>query len=149
MTLYKFMKDKGKALMEERDAAATKAITKEIKDLGFWGGAEKDLKVKVDGETVKLEGEVPDQETREKLILAAGNIAGVSAVEDAMLAKATGEAAVFHEVKKGDTLSKIAQTYLGKASRYSEIFEANKPMLDHPDKIYPGQVLRIPGGKAP
>ncbi|MDS9466252.1 LysM and BON domain-containing protein [Paracoccus sp. MBLB3053] len=51
---------------------------------------------------------------------------------------------VFHTVQKGETLSAIAQEYLGKASRYPEIFEANKPMLSDPDKIYPGQMLRIP-----
>jgi len=45
---------------------------------------------------------------------------------------------------KGDTLSAIAKKYYGDASKYPEIFEANKPMLKHPDKIYPGQSLRIP-----
>ena len=59
-------------------------------------------------------------------------------------AAATADAPVFHTVKKGETLSAIAQHYLGKASRYPEIFEANRPMLTHPDKIYPGQMLRIP-----
>ena len=47
-------------------------------------------------------------------------------------------------MKKGETLGEIAQQYLGKASRYPEIFEANRPMLSDPDKIYPGQTLRIP-----
>jgi nucleoid-associated protein YgaU len=47
-------------------------------------------------------------------------------------------------VQKGDTLSKIAKEQLGSASRYPEIFEANKPMLKDPDEIFPGQVLRIP-----
>ncbi|MES2745101.1 MAG: peptidoglycan-binding protein LysM [Bdellovibrionota bacterium] len=47
-------------------------------------------------------------------------------------------------VKKGDTLSKIAKEQLGNANRYTEIFEANKPMLNDPDEIFPGQVLRIP-----
>jgi nucleoid-associated protein YgaU len=47
-------------------------------------------------------------------------------------------------VVRGDTLSAIAKTTLGSANRYPEIFEANRPMLTHPDKIYPGQVLRIP-----
>jgi len=56
--------------------------------------------------------------------------------------------AVFHTVVKGDTLSAIAKKTLGSANKYMAIFEANKPMLSHPDKIYPGQVLRIPGGKA-
>ena len=49
-----------------------------------------------------------------------------------------------YTVKKGDTLSEIAKEQLGKASRYPEIFEMNKPMLKDPDKIYPGQVLRLP-----
>ena len=52
-------------------------------------------------------------------------------------------------VQKGDTLWAVSKTYLGKGSRYMEIFEANRPMLSHPDKIYVGQVLRIPGGTAP
>jgi nucleoid-associated protein YgaU len=47
-------------------------------------------------------------------------------------------------VKKGDTLSAIAVVVYGNANQYNKIFEANKPMLTHPDKIYPGQVLRIP-----
>ena len=44
----------------------------------------------------------------------------------------------------GDSLSKIAKEHYGNAMKYPVIFEANKPMLEHPDKIYPGQVLRIP-----
>ena len=49
-----------------------------------------------------------------------------------------------YTVKGGDTLSKIAQEFYGDAKQYMKIFEANKPMLTHPDKIYPGQLLRIP-----
>ena len=49
-----------------------------------------------------------------------------------------------HTVVSGDTLSKIAKTMYGDAMKYPVIFEANKPMLKHPDKIYPGQLLRIP-----
>jgi nucleoid-associated protein YgaU len=56
-----------------------------------------------------------------------------------------GEAASqFYTVQKGDTLSKIAREFYGEASKYPQIFEANKPMLKDPDKIYPGQMLRIP-----
>ena len=43
-----------------------------------------------------------------------------------------------------DTLSAISKTVYGSANDYQRIFEANKPMLKHPDKIYPGQVLIIP-----
>ena len=56
----------------------------------------------------------------------------------------SGWTSTTYTVKKGDTLSAIAKETLGSASRYPEIFEANKPMLKDPDKIYPGQVLRIP-----
>jgi nucleoid-associated protein YgaU len=49
-----------------------------------------------------------------------------------------------YTVEKGDTLSAIAKKFYGDASDYPLIFEANKPMLSDPDKIYPGQVLRIP-----
>jgi nucleoid-associated protein YgaU len=51
---------------------------------------------------------------------------------------------VFYTVQKGDTLSAIAKRHYGEANAYMAIFEANRPMLDHPDRIYPGQVLRIP-----
>ena len=71
-----------------------------------------------------------------------GNVAGVAKVEAET--KDDAPAPVFYTVKKGDTLSAIAKATLGNANRYPEIFEANKPMLKHPDKIYPGQNLRIP-----
>ena len=51
---------------------------------------------------------------------------------------------VFYPVEKGDTLSGIAKRLYGDDNKYMQIFEANKPMLSHPDKIYPGQVLRFP-----
>ena len=55
-----------------------------------------------------------------------------------------GGASQFYTVKSGDTLSKIAKEFYGEANKYHQIFEANKPMLKDPDKIYPGQMLRIP-----
>jgi nucleoid-associated protein YgaU len=58
---------------------------------------------------------------------------------------AAGE--TFYVVKEGDTLWKIAEAHYGagKGAKYMEIFEANRPMLTDPDKIQPGQRLRIPG----
>jgi nucleoid-associated protein YgaU len=50
-----------------------------------------------------------------------------------------------YTVKSGDTLSKIAKDHLGSAGAYMKIFEANRDQLDDPDKIKPGQVLKIPG----
>ena len=97
------------------------------------------VSVEVDGDTVKVTGDV-DQETKEKVILAVGNVAGVEKVEDSL----GGDEPKFHTVEKGDSLWKVAEKALGNGARYTEIFEANKPMLSDPDKIYPGQVLRIP-----
>lgn len=148
MGIFKFAEEKGKELIAERDRVAETAIRKEVDDLGLGDDLGGDFRVLVDGKTVKIEGDVPDQETREKIILAAGNVGGISEVEDAMKAKKSGEDAMFYTVKSGDSLSKIAKRYLGNAMAYPDIFEANTPMLTHPDKIYPGQVLRIPGGKA-
>jgi len=102
------------------------------------------LIVKVAGHTVILEGEVATQEDAEKIALAVGNVEGVEAVENNMTVVTPAPEAKYHEVKSGDTLSKIAKEYYGDMMKYPVIFEANKPMLSHPDKIYPGQVLRIP-----
>ena len=104
----------------------------------------KDLNVQLSGDTVTLNGEVESQADREKIILAVGNVEGVAAVDDQMVVVNPEPEADFHTVESGDSLSKIAKKYYGNAMRYPEIFEANKPMLSDPDKIYPGQVLRIP-----
>ena len=58
--------------------------------------------------------------------------------------KASGGAATTYTVKAGDTLSKIAKEKLGDANAYMEIFNANKDQVSDPDKIKPGQVLKIP-----
>ena len=57
---------------------------------------------------------------------------------------AAAAAAKTYTVKSGDTLSKIAKEQLGNASSYMKIFEANRDQLSDPDKIKPGQVLKIP-----
>jgi nucleoid-associated protein YgaU len=92
----------------------------------------------------KVYGVADDQATREKIILAAGNVDGVAGVEDNMTVSRSGPPAQYYTVVRGDTLSKIAKQFYGDANKYPAIFEANKPMLTHPDKIYPGQNLRIP-----
>ncbi|WP_207468768.1 peptidoglycan-binding protein LysM [Paracoccus fontiphilus] len=94
------------------------------------------------GDTVKIESKGADRETLEKLVLAVGNIEGIAKVEADL--PSDDKAPVFHTVKKGETLSEIAKAYLGSASKYNAIFEANRPMLSDPDRIYPGQTLRIP-----
>jgi nucleoid-associated protein YgaU len=49
-----------------------------------------------------------------------------------------------YTVKSGDTLSRIAKHYYGKANAWHAIFNANRDLLNDPDKIFPGQVLKIP-----
>jgi nucleoid-associated protein YgaU len=92
---------------------------------------------------VTLSGNAPSQEASEKASLAAGNVANVTQVDNNLVAPAAEEAQ-YHDVVRGDTLSAISKKYYGDANKYNAIFEANKPMLSHPDKIYPGQKLRIP-----
>ena len=50
----------------------------------------------------------------------------------------------FYTIKSGDNLSKIAKEFLGNGNKYMEIVKANKGIIDDPDKIYPGQTIRIP-----
>ena len=94
--------------------------------------------------TVTVDGNVPDQATKEKILLCCGNVAGVEKVNDMMTVQTPAPEAQYHTVVRGDTLSAIAKKFYGNANKYPVIFEANKPMLQDPDRIYPGQVLRIP-----
>lgn len=141
MGVWNFVKGAGKKLFggeaEAAELPPEEALKKEITDLGIDTSG---MQLWLDGDTVKITGAAPSQELKEKIILAAGNVEGVAKVEEDM----PGDDPVFYTVVKGDTLSAIAKKTLHNANRYPEIFEANKPMLKHPDKIYPGQVLRIP-----
>jgi len=136
-------------------------ISKKIAALGLAGNP---VTVAVSGEVATLTGSAPDQATLEKIVLCAGNQHGIGKVDcritlaapvasAAPAAAAGGEKpagpaasapSTFYTVKSGDTLGKIAREFYGNAAKYPLIFEANKPMLSDPDKIYPGQSLRIP-----
>jgi nucleoid-associated protein YgaU len=116
-----------------------------------------DFGVALNGDVAVLTGKVSSREIAEKIVLAVGNTVGVASVDDRLevaaaaaptsapaAAASPAQASVFYTVKKGDNLSTIAKDHYGAASKYMAIFEANKPMLKDPDKIYVGQVLRIP-----
>jgi nucleoid-associated protein YgaU len=124
-------------------AAAGKAIADYIGTQGLKVDA---LDVAFDAPTgtVTVAGSVGDQATKEKVLLCCGNVAGVSKVNDMLTVVTPEPESQWHTVASGDTLSKIAKNFYGDANKYPAIFEANKPMLKHPDKIYPGQLLRIP-----
>ena len=163
MSLISFFKDAGEKLfgksVQQAQAAPTQAdpavlaaanreaataIENYINTFKFEVTA---LTVTFDGATAvaKVYGVAKDQETKEKVILTAGNVHGVAGVDDNMTVDLSQPPAQFYTVVKGDTLSKVSKQFYGDANKYMKIFEANKPMLTHPDKIYPGQNLRIPG----
>lgn len=118
-----------------------RALRNKIESLGL---EVEDADIRVEGSTVILGGKVANQSTSEKIALAVGNIAGIDSVDNRLEVEHTEPEATFHTVVRGDTLGGIAKKYYGNAGKYPVIFEANKPMLSDPDKIYPGQVLRIP-----
>jgi nucleoid-associated protein YgaU len=129
--------------LDELNAQAASAIKTyiEAQDLGTTG-----LFVSFDGASgkVTVQGEAPTMEAVEKVTLCCGNVGGVQEVENLMSAADNSDESQYHDVVRGDNLSSIAKKFYGNANKYPVIFEANKPMLSHPDKIYPGQKLRIP-----
>ncbi|APX99069.1 nucleoid-associated protein YgaU [Lacinutrix venerupis] len=125
----------------KEEAAAARKLEETIRDLDL---KVEGLSVHIDDDAATISGQAYDQATREKAILVVGNSNGIATVDDQMTVEHKEPEAQFHTVVSGDTLGKIAKKFYGNAMKYPEIFEANKPMLEHPDKIYPGQVLRIP-----
>ena len=150
MGLFSFIKNAGARVFgigkttEEEAAEAAAGLRNAVETLGF---NVVDLNIEVADDVATIWGEADSQATREKVVLVVGNTEGIASVDDRMtvaVAEVEEPVAQFHTVVSGDTLGKIAKTYYGNAMKYPVIFEANKPMLSHPDKIYPGQVLRIP-----
>lgn len=165
MSLISFIKDAGEKLFSHKDAAApaspASAATTPTVDVAAANKTAADaitayigtqhltvdgLAVSFDGASgkVSVAGKAADQATREKVVLCCGNVSGVTDVDDQMTVTEPADASRWYTVVKGDTLSAIAKSQYGNAGQYPKIFEANKPMLSTPDKIYPGQVLRIP-----
>ena len=164
MSLIGFIKDAGEKLFKKPAAATATAgggsapAQASVQDLNAKAGAAiqayveqqnlgiDNLEVQYDGATEKvtISGRAPSQEAAEKAVLCCGNVANVESVDNRLTVPQGTEAAQFHDVVRGDTLSAISKKYYGDANKYNAIFEANRPMLTHPDKIYPGQKLRIP-----
>ena len=104
-----------------------------------------DLQVEVNDEVATISGSATDQAAFEKAVLMAGNVEGVGKVQPSALTGAgSGQESTFVLVKEGDTLWGIAERELGSGARYTEIFAANKEVIEDPDLIFPGQKLRIP-----
>jgi len=145
MSIFSFIKEAGEKIVDlltPGNANASEQLKEHVAKVGL---GNPNVQTTVDGDKVTVTGEVATQEEKEKILLALGNIAGVASVDDQITVTGpVAQAARFVTVKKGDTLSAIAKAEYGDANKYNAIFEANKPMLSHPDKIYPGQKLRIP-----
>lgn len=144
-----------KAALQEREKTAENALAKALeRHVQKIGVAIENLRIEFDDEVATVYGTTNSQSDREKIVLAVGNVNGVSKVDDRIqvdTSKAAPELkpepepeTKYYTVAKGDTLSKIAKEFYGNPNKYNVIFEANKPMLANPDLIYPGQVLRIP-----
>lgn len=154
MGIFDFVKSVGKKLTGATDAHAsdTQGVSAEAlkQALDKYELGSQNVQIAIDGDQVTLSGNVANQATFEKVIMAVGNAHGVARVNaDALNVDGVQQGGAeprFYTVKKGDTLWKIAEGVYGKGkgNRYTDIFEANRPMLSHPDKIYPGQSLRIP-----
>jgi len=169
MGLFDFVKNAGEKIFgKEEDSqdhandAMEAALGRRVTAAGLQAEG---LEIEFKGGVALIKGKARSYADREKIVLAVGNSMGVSRVDDQMTvemvqavmaeapeAAAATEAAppaeavssVMYTVQSGDTLSKIAKEHYGKSSKYTVIFEANRPLLENPDKIYPGQVLRIP-----
>ena len=150
MAFFDFLGNAGKKLLGKGDD--NEAIKNEIES-SFSELPVQGLVVEVDGETVALGGVATDVATKEKAILIAGNVEGISKVNAdqlVTLAQISEEnieevfEPVFYSIQKGDTLWAISSEFYGNGSKYPLIVEANLEVIKDADKIYPGQSIRIP-----
>ncbi|MCG7912277.1 MAG: peptidoglycan-binding protein LysM [Candidatus Thiodiazotropha weberae] len=141
MGLFDFATDLGKKLFGKEDDPAEK-IKQQIEsdNPGI-----QDLDVSYENGKVILSGNAETAEALEKGVLIAGNVVGVSEVSaDGVTAPAQQSKVEYYTIVSGDTLSAIAKRFLGNASAYPKIFEANREVIKDPNLIYPGQKIRIP-----
>jgi nucleoid-associated protein YgaU len=112
------------------------------KRLGFQGAATQE------GDKLHFKGTVGSKDEENQIWSAIKTVSDwkndINAEITVNAAQAVGTSGRSYTVKAGDTLSKIAKEHLGDANAYMKIFNANKDQLTDPDKIKPGQVLKLP-----
>ena len=145
MDLFNFAKDIGSKLFETDGEAADKIR----EHLEFRFSGLKNLDVKFKNGAATISGECIDEVTRNNVLLAVGNTKGVEKIIADNLTfpppkQEDKEKFELYEIVSGDTLGAIAKRYYGKASLYTRIHEANKELIPDPNKIYPGQRIKIP-----
>ncbi len=150
MSTLSFMKELGEKILSgtaqtpEQEHKTADELLAYIKKLGL---TYTNIRISATSGRVTVDGEVETQADAEKIGLAVGNVQGVESVENKLRVTSQEPESQYHTVVSGDSLSKIAGKYYGDVQKYNLIFDANKPMLSDPNKIYPGQVLRIPAQK--
>ena len=154
MGLLDFLKDAGQDLFKGKDGKQADAIEAEI--TRALGSNVSGLAVTFDDGKVTIKGQANSMAAKEKASLIAGNVRGVSSVNDDGLtspaapaptasAGAKAVATRYYTVKSGDSLSKIADAMYGDAQQYDKIHDANREVIGaDANKIYPGQQIRIP-----
>ena len=141
MGLFDFWKDKGEEVIEDDEKAAENIKAHvEASNPGV-----QNLEVAYNDGVVELSGDADSAEAMEKAVLLAGNVQGVGEVKaDGLHAPVQTAEVEYYTIQSGDTLSALAKKYLGDAMQYPKIFEANQEVIKDPDRIYPGQKIRIP-----
>lgn len=146
MGLFDFVTDVGRQIFDTDNEAADNI--KELLEVRTTGLS--NLEVAFDDGVVTVCGDCQNAAIRDQAILIAGNVKGVTkVVADDLKApppkpEEPEEKIEFYEIASGDTLGAIAKKFYGKSSRYMKIFEANREIISDPNKIYPGQKIRIP-----
>ncbi len=140
MGLFDFLGDVGNKIFGKEDEASDKVQKHLEKD----NPGVKDLKVEVKDGVATLSGEAESPSAFEKAILMAGNLFGIKEVKADGLTGGDPEAGEYYEIKKGDTLWKIAEKVYGNGAEYKRIFEENREVIKDPDLIFPGQKIRVP-----
>ena len=145
MGLLDFAKDIGRQLFDTNAEAADNIRQHlAIKVTGI-----ENLDVQFDDGVATLCGECVNEPTRNTAILIAGDVKGVDTIVADKLTfpapkEEEKEKVEYYEIVSGDTLGAIAKRYYGSASKYTRIHEANKELIPDPNKIYPGQKIKIP-----
>lgn len=146
MGLFDFAKDVGKRLFDtDADAAENIKQHLDIKMSGI-----KNLDVKFDDGVATICGDCVNEATRNNAVLIVGDVKGVEKViaDDLTFPppppEEPEEKVEYYEIASGDTLGGIAKRFYGSASKYTRIHEANKELIPDPNKIYPGQKIKIP-----
>ena len=146
MGLFDFVKDVGRQLFDTDEEAADNIKQHlEIKTSGI-----QNIEVQFENGVATICGDCVNQATKDNAVLMVGNIQGVERViaDDlrvpAPKPEEPEEKAEFYTIESGDTLGAIAKRYYGSAAKYMRIFEANTDIISDPNKIYPGQKIRIP-----